>query len=119
MGERGPQSAGGITKDALPESQQNASGIPEGLQTLDSGQARLQELGERCCNQADCIALHGMMHASYHAELPMLVCAPVPEGMHVADLHICFARAVDIDASCLVQAMCRSYGGAHRPQPSI
>ena len=43
-----PQSAGGITKEACPQPQQNPSGIPEGLQTLDSGQARLQELGERC-----------------------------------------------------------------------
>ena len=60
MGERVPQSAGGITKEAFPESQQNPSGIPEGLQTLDSGQVRLQELGERCrsLSTAHCIAWH-------------------------------------------------------------
>ena len=78
MGETLPQSAGGITKEATPEPQQNPNGIPEGLQILDSGQARLQELGERC-RSPQLIALHGVMHATYHAELPMLVCTSVPK----------------------------------------
>lgn len=71
-----PQSAGGITKEATPEPQQNLNGIPEGLQAVDSGQARLQELGE-LCRSPQPIALHGVMHATYHAELPMLVCTSV------------------------------------------
>ena len=34
----------------------------------------------------------------------------------MADLRIRFARAVDIDASFFVQAMCRSCEGAYWPQ---
>ena len=70
MGEHVPESSGGITKETVTGSQQSLSGIPESLQTPDSGQARLQELGESCRSPStiQCIAWRDAS-----AELPMLI----------------------------------------------